>query len=129
MTPKEIQKQVLGLSLQDRWQLVQQILASIQNETGCPESLSSEDVSFQYIDYRTGSSGEVSPTIKGTRIRVQTIAISAQQWNWTPAQISDEYNLSEAQVEEALRFYDLHKAEIESAISSEAAFAVAHGQA
>jgi uncharacterized protein (DUF433 family) len=84
---------------------------------------------FQHIHYRTGSSGEASPVIKGTRIRVQTLAIAWQQWNWEPSRIAEEYDLSEAQVTEALRFYELHKAEIKAAISSETAFAAAHVQA
>ena len=129
LTSQELQNQVLQLSLQERWQLVQQILASIQRETASSARTLSKDSTFQHIHYRTGSSGEASPTIKGTRIRVQTIAISARQWNWEPEKIAEEYDLSEAQVTEALRFYELHSTEIEAAISAEAAFAAAHGQA
>ncbi len=33
MTPQELQKQVLQLSVQDRWQLVQVVLTSLWKET------------------------------------------------------------------------------------------------
>lgn len=117
---------MLQLPLNERWRLVQQILASIQYETVSPESSSPEGSEFQHIYYRLGSSGKASPTIKGTRIRVQTIAISAQHWNWQPEQIAEEYGLSEDQVVEALKFYELHKADIDSDITSEAVFAATY---
>jgi uncharacterized protein (DUF433 family) len=129
VTSQELQNRVLQLPLHERWQLVQQVLTSIQHETVFSGSPSEEDLAFQHIQYRTGSSGEASPVIKGTRIRVQTLAIAWQQWNWEPSRIAEEYDLSEAQVTEALRFYELHKAEIKAAISSETAFAAAHVQA
>jgi uncharacterized protein (DUF433 family) len=119
VTSQELQNRVLQLPLHERWQLVQQILTSIQRETVFSGFPSGEELTFQHIQYRTGSSGETSPVIKGTRIRVQTLA----------SRIAEEYDLSEAQVTEALRFYELHKAEIEAAISSEMAFAAAHVQA
>jgi uncharacterized protein (DUF433 family) len=128
VTSQELQSQVLQLPLHERWQLVQQILASIQQETTASGFLPLTDSAFQHIHYRTGSSGEASPVLKGTRIRVQTLAIAWQQWNWEPSRIAQEYDLSEAQVSEALRFYELHKAEIEAAISEEIAFAAAHVQ-
>ena len=124
MTSQELEEKVLQLPLSERWQLVQQILTSIQSETAA----ASDNSTFQHIHYRTGSSGEAHPTIKGTRIRVQTIAISAQRWNWEPNRIAEEYGLSSIQVAEALKFYELHKSEIEADIFSEAKFAAAHGQ-
>ena len=61
------------------------------------------------------------PTLRGTGIRVQTVAVAARQWEMTPAQITAEYELSEAQVSEALAFYEAHRAEIDCAIKAEQA--------
>lgn len=126
MTSQEIQNQVLQLPLQERWQLVQQILASIQRETVLPALTHGEDTTFQHIYYRTGSSGQVSPAIKGTGIRVQTLAIAAEQWHWEPSRLAEEYDLSDAQVSEALKFYELHKAEISESIAFEMALEAAN---
>ena len=117
---------MLQLPLQERWQLVQKVLASIQNETVTSPTLFSEDSEFQHIYYRAGSSGQVSPAIKGTGIRVQTLAIAAEQWHWKPSRLAKEYDLSDAQVSEALKFYELHKAEIDESIAAEMALEAAN---
>jgi uncharacterized protein (DUF433 family) len=43
------------------------------------------------------------------------------------AQIADEYDLSEEQVTEALRFYAVNKEQIDLAIASEQALEAIHG--
>ncbi|MEL6552962.1 MAG: DUF433 domain-containing protein [Cyanobacteria bacterium J06621_11] len=126
MTSQELQAQILQLPLQERWQLVQSVLMSIQQETTASISTANDASDFAHIAYRVGSSGEASPVIKGTRIRVQTLAIAANQWNWTPTQIAEEYELSETQVTEALNFYQAHKDEIDGAMLSEVALEASH---
>lgn len=59
--------------------------------------------------------------LKVQGIRVQTLVLSAEQWQWFLSRLAKEYNLSDAQVSEALRFYQLYKADVEEAITSEAA--------
>lgn len=66
------------------------------------------------------------PVLRGTGIRVQTVAVLTQQWEMTPAQIAAEYGLTEAQVNEALAFYKAHRAEIEASIAAELALEEAY---
>ena len=125
MTLQELQAQVLQLPLKERWQLVQHLLGSIQQETlGAGPTLEHEQA-FPQIQYRMGTSGQASASIKGTGIRIQTIVIAQADWDWNVSKIADEYDLSATQVSEALRFYEVHKAEIDDAIASEAALEAA----
>lgn len=78
-----------------------------------------DEQAFPQIQYRTGSSGQANASIKGTGIRVQTIAIANTDWAWDISKIAEEYGLSPTQVSEALRFYEAHKAEIDDAIRAE----------
>jgi uncharacterized protein (DUF433 family) len=57
--------------------------------------------------------------LRGIGIRVQTIIIAAQ--NNPPADIADDYDLTQTQVREALGFYEVHRAEIDASIQAEAA--------
>lgn len=127
MTLQELQEQVLQLPLKDRWQLVQQLLGSIQQETLEGSLPLADKYAFSQIQYRTGSSGQANASIKDTGIRVQTIVIANTDWHWDVSKIAEEYGLSTTQVSEALRFYEAHKAEIDDAISAEVALeAAAH---
>jgi uncharacterized protein (DUF433 family) len=78
-----------------------------------------DDPRFPGVTYRRGASGWPQPVVRGTGVRVQTLAIAAEQWGMTPAQIAAEYGLSEAQVREALDFFAAHRAEIEAQIEAE----------
>ncbi|MEM8501830.1 MAG: DUF433 domain-containing protein [Cyanobacteria bacterium P01_D01_bin.1] len=120
MTSQELQAQMLKLSLQERWELVQTLLSSIQHKTA-PADTSAVIEAFEHISYRTGFSGDSYPVVKGTRIRVQTIVSASQDWEWTPYQIASEYDLAETQVLEALKFYELHSDKIEAQIAEELA--------
>ena len=84
-------------------------------------SQSLNDLAFPRVIYRRGAAGQPVPVLCGTGIRVQTAVVAAQQWEMTPAQIAAEYGLTEAQVNEALAFYEAHRAEIEAAIAAEQA--------
>ncbi|HEU0292370.1 MAG TPA: DUF433 domain-containing protein [Anaerolineales bacterium] len=79
---------------------------------------------FPSITYRRGASGVLSPILRGTGIRVQTIVIASQ--NMTPAEIADDYDLTELQVQEALSFYETHSAEIDSFIQAEGTLEFEH---
>ncbi len=57
--------------------------------------------------------------MQGTGLRIQTVVIAYQKWGLSVPQIPDEYNLSEAQVNEALAFYAAHSQEIDRAIAAE----------
>ena len=78
-----------------------------------------DDPEFPNITYRRGASGSLSPVLRGTGIRVQTIALASQ--NNTPAEIAEDYDLPLLQIQEALGFYDAHRVEIDAHIQAEAA--------
>lgn len=78
-----------------------------------------DDPNFPNITYRRGASGSLSPILRGTGIRVQTIVITSQDME--PAEIARDYDLTEAQVREALKFYEAHRTEIDAFIQAEAA--------
>ena len=73
---------------------------------------------FPSIFYRRGASGILSPILRGTGIRVQTIVIASQ--NMTLEEIARDYDITESQVQDALRFYEAHRTEIDSHIQAEA---------
>lgn len=80
--------------------------------------MTQQSLNFPNITYRRGASGVLSPVLQGTGIRVQTIVIASQ--NTTPTEIARNYDLTEAQVQEALSFYETHQAEIDGHIQAEA---------
>lgn len=73
-----------------------------------------DDPAFPNITYRRGASGIPTAVLRGTGIRVQTIAVANTVWDMPPKAIADDYDLTLKQVEEALAFYAAHQAEIES---------------
>jgi uncharacterized protein (DUF433 family) len=89
-------------------------------------SQSLDDPAFPHVTYRRGAAGQPVPVLRGTGIRVQTLAVVAEQWKLTPAQIATEYDLLETQVNDALAFYDVHRPEIDAAIAAEQAMEQAY---
>jgi uncharacterized protein (DUF433 family) len=77
-----------------------------------------DDPDFPNITYRRGASGILSPVLRGTGIRVQTIFLASQ--NNTPAEIASDYDLPLYQVQEVLAFYKAHHTEIDVHIQAEA---------
>ena len=75
-----------------------------------------DDPDFPNITYRRGASGTLSPVLRGTGIRVQTIALASQ--NNTSAEIAEDYDLPPTQVQEALEFYNAHRVEIDAHIQA-----------
>lgn len=80
-----------------------------------------DDPEFSLITYQRGASGIPTPYIRGTRIRVQTIAIAATIWGSDSKDIAQNYDLTGSQVEQALAFYSAHRQEIDQAIFQEQA--------
>jgi uncharacterized protein (DUF433 family) len=78
-----------------------------------------DDPEFPQITYRRGASGVPAPVLRGTGVRVQTVAIAARQWEQSPTEIAADYGLAESQVKEALAFYEVHQAEIDAAVEAE----------
>ena len=84
------------------------------------------DRTFPSVAYRQGASGQRVPVVAGTGIRVQTIAIAAHQWGLSKEQLAEEYNLSAAQIDDALAFYAANQAEMDGAIGLESAIEASH---
>ena len=53
-----------------------------------------DDPAFPNIIYHRGASGLSVPILKGTGVRVQTLAIASQKWGLSPQEIAAEYDLS-----------------------------------
>ena len=77
-----------------------------------------DDPKFPGITYRRGASGWVTPVVRGTGIRVQTVAVDTQQ-GLTVKEIAAEYELDAERVREALAFYEVHRPEIDANIRAE----------
>ncbi|MDX9864182.1 MAG: DUF433 domain-containing protein [Anaerolineaceae bacterium] len=77
-----------------------------------------DDPNFPGITYRRGASGWVTPVIRGTGIRVQTIIVDTQT-GLDPEQIAAEYELDTHKVSEAIAFYNAHQTEIDANILAE----------
>lgn len=88
-----------------------------------------DDPAFPLVTYRRGATGQPIAVVRGTGLRVQTIAIAAKSWGLTPEQIADDYGIGEAQVREALAFYQAHRQEIDAGIAAEQALEAKHAAA
>jgi uncharacterized protein (DUF433 family) len=77
-----------------------------------------DDPNFPGITYRRGASGWVTPVIRGTGIRVQTIVVDSQM-GMNPEQIAVEYELDVNRIREAQAFYNAHRPEIDANIRAE----------
>lgn len=123
--PVELKREAETLAEQQGVSLNQFILWSVAEKVGDLKR-SLDDPNFPNITYRRGASGILTPVLRGTGIRVQTIVTHAIQWGMNPAQIADEYGLAESLVKEALSFYAAHRTEIDPAIAAEDTIEQAH---
>ena len=116
--PNELKRDAERLAKKQGVSLNQFILWSVAEKVGgLLQGL--DDPNFPNVTYRRGASGTLSSVLRGTGIRVQTIVIASQ--NNTPAEIAEDYDLPQTQVQEALGFYEVHRAEIVAHIQAEAA--------
>jgi uncharacterized protein (DUF433 family) len=77
-----------------------------------------DDPSFPGITYRRGASGWVTPVIRGSGIRVQTIVMNLSM-GMSPEQIAAEYELDVNRIRETQAFYKAHRPEIDGSIRVE----------
>ena len=80
-----------------------------------------DDPEFPNITYQRGASGIPTPFLRGTGIRVQTLVTAKAVWEFSPAEIAENYDLTESQVLETLEFFAAHQREIDQAIAYEQA--------
>jgi uncharacterized protein (DUF433 family) len=123
--PNELKQEAEKWASQQGIPLEEFILEAVAEKVN---SLSQQlkDPAFPDITYRRGSSGQPVPILHGTNLRVQTVVVAANQWGLSPDQIATEYDLSEAQVNDALAFYNAHRGQINDAIAAEQALEAAN---
>lgn len=119
--PTALKREAEQIAKQQGISLNQFILWSVAEKVGALSG-GMDDPDFPGITYRRGASRQPTPVLRGTGLRVQTIAIDTE-FGMTSGQIADEYDIPETQVREALAFYEAHRAEIDAAIEAEEALA------
>jgi uncharacterized protein (DUF433 family) len=123
--PAELQQEAARLAQQQGVSLNQFILWSVAEKVG-ELRRGLDDPAFPHITYRRGAAGYLTPIIRGTGIRVQTIVIAARNWGLAPREIARDYDLTEQQVKECLAFYEARPTEIDENIRAEEAIAASH---
>ncbi len=126
--PLRLKEEAEDLAAQQGVSLNQFILWSVAEKVGSLRQ-SLDDPAFPQVTYRRGAAGQPVPVLRGTGIRVQTVVVAARQWGMEAGQIAAEFGLAEAQVKEAVAFYDAHRAEIDTALAAEQALEAGHGSA
>jgi uncharacterized protein (DUF433 family) len=77
-----------------------------------------DDPKFPGITYRRGASGWVTPVIRGTGIRVQTIVLD-DKMGLSLEEIATDHGLDRNQIREAQAFYNTHRSEVDANIQIE----------
>ncbi len=116
--PEKLKHEAEALAEQQGVSLNQFILWSVAEKVG-ELSTSMDDPAFPGIGYRRGASGIPQPVLRGTGLRVQTIVLASRAWGMAAEEIASEYSLSLRQVEECLRFYESHRAEMDMLIEAD----------
>lgn len=124
--PTQLKQDAEILAASEGISLNQFVLWAVAEKVGDLRSQLS-DPAFPRIAYRRGASGQPRPVLRGTNLRVQTIVAASTCWEMSAAQIAEEYSVSPSLVEEALTFYQAHRAEIDTAIAAEEALEPADG--
>ena len=117
--PNALKRDAERLAKEQGVSLNQFILWSVTEKVGTLLQAEGDDSNFPSVTYRRGASGVLSPVLRGTSVRVQTIVIASE--NMSPAEIAGDYDLTVEQVQEALNYYRAHQAEIDAFIQAEAA--------
>jgi uncharacterized protein (DUF433 family) len=116
--PRELKKEAEVWAEKQKVSLNQFIMWSVAEKVGeLRQSL--DDPDFPRITYRRGAAGVPTPVMRGTGVRVQTVVVARQQWELSPSEIAEEYDLTKGQVFEALSFYKEHQVEIDEVIKRE----------
>jgi uncharacterized protein (DUF433 family) len=118
--PLELKKKAELWAQKQGVSLNQFIMWAVAEKVGAL-SLGLDDPEFPNITYQRGLSGVPTPFLRGTGIRVQTLVTAKSAWEYSSAEIADNFDLMESQVAEALEFYNAHQQEIDQAIAHEQA--------
>lgn len=115
--PQELKREAEELAANQGISLNQFIMWSVSEKVSSLRQ-SLDDPKFPGITYRKGASGWVQPVLRGTGIRVQTVAIESKS-GATVQQIAEDHNIGQQFIKEALAFYKAHQHEIDASILSE----------
>lgn len=116
--PAELKADAERLADERGVSLNQFILWALAEKVGALKH-SLDEPAFPHITYRLGASGTPTPVIRGRNLHVHAIVVAANHWGLTPAQIADDYDLPEFQVQEALAFHQAHRPLIEALLAAE----------
>jgi uncharacterized protein (DUF433 family) len=117
--PTQLKREAEQLAAEQGVSLNQFILWAVSEKVGnLRQQL--DDPAYPRITYRRGAAGSPEPVLRGSGLRVRTVAVAARTWGLAPARVAEEYGQPEEVVREALAFYDAHRIEIDAAIDAEA---------
>ena len=85
--PRDLKRDAEELAKKQGVSLNQFILWSVAEKVG-ELSQGLDDPNFPEVTYRRGAAGKPSPILRGTGIRVQTIAIAAEVWGMSRDEIA-----------------------------------------
>ena len=94
--PAELKQEAEQIAERQGVSLNQFVLWAVAEKVGSLKQ-SLDDPRFPHVTYRVGAGGMPTPVIRGTNLRVQTIAIAAHSWNMTVSQVAADYDLAEGQ--------------------------------
>jgi uncharacterized protein (DUF433 family) len=124
--PIDLKRQAEELAQRQGVSLNQFILWSVAEKVGTLKQ-ELDDPAYPNITYRRGAAGVPTPVLRGSNLRVQTVALDARQAGLSAEQIAAEYDLPASQIREALAFYDAHRTEIDTLIRAEEALTPPNG--
>lgn len=118
--PIDLKQEAEQIAKRQGVSLNQFIMWSVSEKVATMRQQQLDDPKFPGITYVRGSASDHAlPMIRGTRIRVQTVAVAVNKLKEKPEEFAEDYGIGITQVSEALGFYDAHKKEIEENIKYE----------
>lgn len=118
--PAELKQAAEDLASQQGVSLNQFIIWAVAEKVGeLRQKL--DDPAYTRITYRRTASGRPAAVLRGTNLHVRSIATAARDWQLSPEEIAEQYELQVGQVREALAFYDAHRSEIDVEIAADQA--------
>jgi uncharacterized protein (DUF433 family) len=123
--PTQLKHQAERWAKQQGVSLNQFILWAVSEKVGNLES-QLDDPRFPHVVYKRSITGHPTAKIRGTNLRVQTMVIAHRDWGLSFAQLAEDYEVTEAQSQDALAFYQAHRHAIDADIAAEETLEDAH---
>jgi hypothetical protein len=90
----------------------------VAEKVGAPAA-SLRDPDSPSIGDRRGAAGQPSPVLQSAGIRIQTLAVGHHAWGMAPAELAKACGVPEAQVKQALAFYQAHRLEVDASVEAD----------